>query len=358
MANERRLLLSFLGLLAVSLLAACAVPLWGSGADGARLYALHCAACHGDYGRGGVGVPLALPDFQNSVSDKYLATTIRVGRPGRVMPPFWQMNEGEIQAVVRHVRALGRVRTGPEFSDEPIKGDVQRGKKLFADYCARCHGPDGEGGKGTGLSFSRPRYQPIIAPALNNSGFLAAASDQMIKHTLMYGREGTPMDSFLTKGLSVEDIDDVVSYVRSFQTRPMADAVVLKGAVSAILSRESPYPLEQTLENLRRVITSRGYVIVREQFLENGIVSAGEENYQLRTIYFAGFQMINDGLSLDPRLGLVLPSRITVLEQDDSVRLMINDPVEFGSLFSNTALNEMGQDLHEVYRSILEEAVL
>ena len=30
--------------------------------DGTRLYTQHCAACHGAQGKGGVGVPLALPD--------------------------------------------------------------------------------------------------------------------------------------------------------------------------------------------------------------------------------------------------------------------------------------------------------
>ena len=77
---------------------------------------------------------------------------------------------------------------------------------------------EGEGGKGTGVTFSRRRDLPIIAPALNNPGFLAAASDEMIRHTLVYGREGTPMRSFLVQGLSEQDIDDLVSYVRSFSS--------------------------------------------------------------------------------------------------------------------------------------------
>ena len=41
------------------------------------------------------------------------------------------------------------------------------------------------GGKGTGVTFSRKRDLPVIAPALNNVGFLASASDNMIKDTIM-----------------------------------------------------------------------------------------------------------------------------------------------------------------------------
>ena len=38
-----------------------AVPLLFA-ADGAALYAQNCAACHGDKGSGGIGVPLAMAD--------------------------------------------------------------------------------------------------------------------------------------------------------------------------------------------------------------------------------------------------------------------------------------------------------
>ena len=90
---------------------------------------------------------------------------------------------------------------------------------LYARKCAACHGANVEGGKGTGVTFSRPRDLPVIAPALNNTGFLSAAPDMMIKTVLMNGREGTPMPSFLKQGLSEKDIDDIVAYVRSFENQ-------------------------------------------------------------------------------------------------------------------------------------------
>jgi cytochrome c oxidase cbb3-type subunit 3 len=46
------------------------------------------------------------------------------------------------------------------------------------------------------VTFSRRRDLPFIAPTLNNAGFLATASDDMIRHTLRHGREGTPMRYF------------------------------------------------------------------------------------------------------------------------------------------------------------------
>ena len=155
--------------------------------DGAVLFAGHCAACHGDAGQGGVGVPLALPSFLDSVDDRFLKLTIRHGRPGRVMPAFGALSDAQIDAIVSYIRGWSK-QPAPQFVDEPVKGDPEHGKALFARHCAICHGVDGEGGKGTGVTFSRPRDLPIIAPALNNSGFLLAATDAMLRQTLQRGQ--------------------------------------------------------------------------------------------------------------------------------------------------------------------------
>ena len=55
---------------------ACA-PTWAA-EQGAKLYAHYCAACHGIHGTGGVGVPLALPDFLAAADDDFLRRTISV----------------------------------------------------------------------------------------------------------------------------------------------------------------------------------------------------------------------------------------------------------------------------------------
>ena len=68
--------------------------------DGAALFHKHCAVCHGDGGVGGVGVPLSLASFMSSVSDEYLKTTIRLGRPGRIMPSFPALSDAQLNALV------------------------------------------------------------------------------------------------------------------------------------------------------------------------------------------------------------------------------------------------------------------
>src|SRR5574340_961448 len=171
-------------LFAASLLAGLGISSAMAAPDGAQLYGRNCAACHGENGNGGIGVPLALPSFQAGISDDYLRKTIHLGRPGRVMPAFPALEDAEVDAIVRYVRSWNRG-ISATYSAERVTGDPAHGRKLFAQYCAACHGAEGEGSKGTGVTFSRPRDLPIMAPALHNRGFLAAAPDAMIKATLM-----------------------------------------------------------------------------------------------------------------------------------------------------------------------------
>lgn len=343
-------------LFGLALLALLAMPL-AAAPDGARLYAQNCAACHGLHGRGGVGVPLALANFLTSVSDDYLTTTIRHGRPGRVMPAFKQLSDAEVHAVVQHLRSW--MPAGTEVAALPsieVHGDAQRGKALFVQYCAACHGADGGGGHGTGVTFSRPRDLPIIPPALNNPGFLAAASDQMIKATLMNGREGTPMVSFLKQGLSERDIDDVVSYVRSFREAPLSWRP--GNDDTPVLEMESSYSVEETVENVKRAAVGKNFRIIRVQTLEDGLAEPGQERQNAVIIYFCNFNFINQALALDPRVGLFMPCRLTVVEHDGKVKVMAINPKYLARLYNNAELDKPCDEMHQIYIGIMEEATL
>jgi cytochrome c oxidase cbb3-type subunit 3 len=324
--------------------------------DGARLYATHCATCHGDTGEGGVGVPLSLPSFLNSIDDDFLRRTIRHGRPGRVMPAFSKLSEAQIDAIVGFIRAWSD-KPAPEYSGAAVPGDAARGKILYSDYCAVCHGAEGEGGKGTGVTFSRRRNLPIIAPALNNPGFLAAASDQMIRHTLQFGREGTPMRSFLVQGLSEQDIDDLVSYVRSFEDlQPSLPEP--EGKESRIIEAESSYSLDETIENLKDALINQNFTLIRTDTLEHGLVPEGEENPHQVILHFCNFSFLFDALTVDPRVGLFLPCRITVVERDGRVMVSAINPLYLSHLFNNAELDEYCHKMHGLYSTIIEEATL
>lgn len=324
--------------------------------DGAKLYARNCAACHGENGSGGLGVPLSLASFQATISNDYLRKTIRLGRPGRVMPPS-SLSDAEVEGIVRFIRSWSK-ESAPLFLPTRVNGDVARGRQLYAAHCATCHGANGGGGKGTGVTFSRPRDLPIMAPALNNSGFLASATDSMVRENLKRGRQGTPMVSFLKSGLKEKDIDDIVSFVRSFEQAADSESVTPTETEKAVLTMDSPYDLATTIENVKRAAASSNFVFIREQALDFGLAPEGQEDPRQHIIYFCSFSMLNQALMTDPRVGLFLPCRITVVEQDGKVKMMAVNPKRLSRIFNNSELSAMCEEMTRRYLAIMEEAAL
>lgn len=324
--------------------------------DGVRLFSQHCAACHGEQGDGGIGVPLSLPSFQTSVSDEYLRRTIRNGRPGRVMPAFSRLSDAEVDALVKQLRTWAPETDQPHFA-RVGKGDALHGKALYAQHCASCHGMQGEGGQGTGVTFSRPRKLQIMAPALNNAGFLASASDAQIKTTILSGRAGTPMPAFAPK-LTAQAADDLVAYIRGFA--PPATQAGKAGPASQAphLVQDSPYDFITTIANLKRAIESNSFTFIREQKLDYGLVPADRETSRQHVIYFCNFGMLNAALATDPRVGVFLPCRITVFEQQGKVRLMATNPKRLSPIFNNVELDGFCDRMTREYRSVMEEATL
>lgn len=333
------------------------LPASASTNDGRTLYNNNCAICHGNDGHGGVGIPLALPSFLEQVSDQYLHRTIRIGRPGRVMPSFYKLSNEEIDAIIAYIRSWHK-QPAPSWDDTPIKGNADNGRTLFASHCASCHGDQARGGKGTGVMFSRPKELPITAPALNNQGFLNSASDQMIKHTIMNGRKETPMPSGSALGLSEQQVDDIISYLRSFEQ----SKILLKPAVvddePPSLIYESPYNFDETVENVKRSIAGMNFVHIRDQAIDSGFVAEGKESKKQMMVYFCNFNFLYQALSIDPRVGLFLPCRITIVEQDGKVQVMSINPKHLSHLFNNNELDDACDEMHGVYTSILEDATL
>ena len=206
------------------------------------------------------------------------------------------------------------------------------------------------------MTFSRERDLPIIAPALNNPGFLASASDTMIKNTVMHGREGTPMVSMLQAGLKEQEINDLVSYIRSFQDQV---SVATDGEDSnAVIIVESPYDFDETIESLKTEIANNNFKLIRTDFLEHGFVEDGKENKKQVVLHFCNFNFLYQALAIDPRVGLFLPCRITVIEQEGKVLLMTINPMRLSHLFNNDDLDEACKKMTETYKAILEDATL
>jgi cytochrome c oxidase cbb3-type subunit 3 len=187
---------------------------------GQALFEENCADCHGEHGRGGLGLPLNLQSFLVIADAGYLIRSMRFGRPIRGMPSFAEdMSEADIRAVALYIKSW-QYQPSIEVANGTVRGDAGEGRTLFKGLCAGCHGQNGEGGPIAGGGHVIGAVSGIGGPALADPGFLKSASDGYIKATLMYGRVGTPMGAYL-KGrqgfveLHEYEIDDVVAYLRS-----------------------------------------------------------------------------------------------------------------------------------------------
>lgn len=181
----------------------------GDSEIGRVYYEVSCSGCHGPEGIGGSAPQLANPVFLDSVSDAQLFRWIARGRSGSPMIGFLREMQGPVQLgreqiidIIAYLRDLQTrdvdrvLRTGV--------GDADFGAELYADNCAACHGPDGEGASG---------------PQLNNPAFLATASDGYLAATMVLGRTGTPMQPMVHGGSGVgqiapRNVQDIVAFMR------------------------------------------------------------------------------------------------------------------------------------------------
>jgi putative heme-binding domain-containing protein len=136
---------------------------------GARLFNMHCIACHGENGDLLPQINLRSGRFPRSPSDRDLGENIKNGIPGTAMVAT-SYTEPEITALVAYVRNIGSI----DLSTMRV-GDAVRGRALFEGKgdCASCHRVFGRG--------------PRSAPDLSNIG--ATRSAAQLERSLL-GAEG------------------------------------------------------------------------------------------------------------------------------------------------------------------------
>ncbi len=203
-------------------------------ADGQSLYSMYCSACHGSDGVGAVArmagdsdfpdleaidAPreLLTPSLRNAdtlavASDDYLRHIIHYGRSGTGMPAWGGdggLSGSEVQRLVAAIR--GWQAPGPATGGIAARrGDPHYGQKLYRSRCMGCHGTYGEGGVGV---------------SLRSPSFLAVASDEFLRDTILRGRPNTAMPSW--KELSASDTSHLIAYLRSWQLEaPTVETVV------------------------------------------------------------------------------------------------------------------------------------
>lgn len=328
----------------------------GAAPKGDALFAENCAVCHQTEGHGGIGLPLDQGRL-SLLSDDYLKATIRMGRPGRLMPSFNELSDAQVAAIVgylrKHYDAPAR-----HYDSKPLGGDAKHGAELFAANCAVCHGADGSGeGHGTGVTISRQREFAIMPPAITNRGFLAAAPDALIASVIREGRPSGIMPSFRNE-LSEKDIADVVAYVRQLGKKAAAKRPPSERR-PLTLTVDSPYDFDTTVQNVRAALTGSNFRIFPERFLEQGLTDEATQDTKQVSLRFCNFNQLFDLLNIEPRLGVVLPCRVTVVQnKDGKVQVIAANMLTISHWFNNDELEEVARKMAAAVQSVLEEATL
>ena len=324
--------------------------------DGRALYIQHCAACHQFEGSGGIGLPLTAEKFVD-YSDDYLFKSIRNGRPGRIMPSFAELSDAQVKAIVRFLRERTGTQDHP-YDPKPLKGDPKRGKALYEKHCVACHAKDGMGaGEGTGVTLSRKRSFLVMPAAIANPGFQKSATDAMIRQIVTRGRPASGMPTF-GKQLSEAQITDIVAYVRELGRRvPPREPLAADEPVSHIY--ESPYDFDTTVKNVKEALVGNNFRIFPDRFLEQGLTDEFSVNQRQVGIRFCNFNKLYDMLNIEPRLGVVLPCRVTILERPGGKVLLVVPNLRVVSRwFNNDQLVELWDHMEETFAEILDEVTL
>ncbi len=244
--NKRFLSASTLGrVLAVMFFTVLATPAAaksGDAAKGLEIYNKRCVWCHGAEGAGdGPGQAFMNPpprDFTSGVykikttgfedfipNDEDIFRMIRDGMPGTAMPGWADiLKEQEIWDLVAQIKVFTEIEEKAETQVDfgtPVPSSPEslaKGKELFIDRCAECHGKAGNGvaiKKLKGDLEERTWPRNLTKPWT----FRGSNSAKDIYARISVGIPGTQMPSFADpvskKKLSVEERWHVANYVVS-----------------------------------------------------------------------------------------------------------------------------------------------
>jgi|GEM_PF-751221 len=183
----------------------------GNAVEGQKTFLMNCGACHQPDGSGRPGMAPSIRnrDFLAIASDDFIKKTIKNGRVGTTMVARPDLSEKQVSDIIAFLRSL-KIDNPVNITvdiNKKIDGNAEMGAKRFAQHCAACHGPKGEG-----------YVAGVPGPGIGRKGFLDVACDDYILQTVKQGRIGTAMMPFSgAKGLANltdDEIGDIISYLR------------------------------------------------------------------------------------------------------------------------------------------------
>ena len=197
----------------------------GTEAGFQSMYALQCAACHGDSGRSGAARPLNDPLYLSITPKSEFSQAVGHGQ-GILMPGYLKEEGGPWQPDILAdfvddlYLAWGDdlAHQGEQLPAHDIgNGDAARGAASFATWCGACHGADGAGLK------SEPTGEGVVdGHSVVDQDYLRLISDRGLRSAVVFGHPEYKMPSYRgpfpgqgDRMMDEQAIDDITAWLIS-----------------------------------------------------------------------------------------------------------------------------------------------